>query len=237
MLPAVELSSRREDLLMHLPRKPVQSFSKGQLIYHSQQPSESLYIVVTGRVKVAYTADHGDEAIARMVRTEGLFGESCLIGGRPEGEIAVALESTTLMAWTCGEVEQQIEKDPRLGLLLAQYMVRECIELQDRIESSASYKTPERVMLAIVQLAADLGVPIADGSLRLPSLTHHTIAEYVGTSREIVTFHMNRLRRLGMLKYSRKCIDVNLEVLQEELRQRGVALPQSMRKMNEAVAV
>src|SRR5580692_6011390 len=108
MLPAVELSSRREDLLLHLPRKPVQSFSKGQLIYHSQQPSESLYIVVTGRVKVAYTADHGDEAIARMVRAEGLFGESCLIGARPEGEIAVALENTTVMAWTNVEVEQQI---------------------------------------------------------------------------------------------------------------------------------
>jgi CRP/FNR family cyclic AMP-dependent transcriptional regulator len=233
MLPAVELTSRREDLLTHLPRKPVQSFSKGQLIYHSQQPSESLYIVVTGRVKVAYTADGGDEAIARMVPVEGWFGESCLIGSRPQGESAVALENTTLMVWTSAEVEQQIDKDPRLGLLLAQYMVRECIELQDRIESSASYKTPERVMLAIVQLAADLGAQAPDGSLRLPSLTHHTIAEYVGTSREIVTFHMNRLRRLGMLKYSRKCIDVNLDSLQEELRQRGVALPQSLSKTNQ----
>jgi hypothetical protein len=33
----------------------------------------------------------------------------------------------------------------------------------------------------------------------VPSLTHCMLAEYVGTSREIVTFQMNRLRKLGLL--------------------------------------
>src|SRR5205807_4847945 len=133
---------------------------------------------------------------ARIVVAEGLFGESALIGGQHRTEAAVALDNVSLMSWTAGEIEAQIEREPRLGLALAQNMVRQCIELQDRIESMAVYKTPERVMLALIQLADSLGSPMADGSTRIVSLTHHTIAEFVGTSREIVTFQLNRLRRL-----------------------------------------
>jgi CRP-like cAMP-binding protein len=138
------------------------------------------------------------------------------------------------MGWTRAEIEQQIEREPRLGLALSQHLVHKCIELQDRIESMAIYKTPERVMLAMIQLASDLGTAMPDGAVRVPSLTHHTISEYVGTSREIVTFQMNRLRRLGMLRYSRKFIDVYVQAIEDELRQHAVTLPQAAR-MTQAV--
>src|SRR5205085_7418533 len=133
---------------------------------------------------------------------------SALIGGQHRVEAATALDNVTVMSWTAHEIETQIEREPRLGLALSQYLVRQCIELQDRIESMAIYKTPERVMLALVQLADSLGTPMADGSTRVSALTHHTIAEFVGTSREIVTFQLNRLRRMGMLRYSRKHMDI-----------------------------
>jgi CRP/FNR family transcriptional regulator, cyclic AMP receptor protein len=218
------LTNLELDLLSLLPRKPLQSFVRGQSIYSRHQPTDSTYIVITGSVKVTYSSEGGD-AVARMVRADGMFGESCLIGARPAGEAAMALDHTTLMAWSCTEIEQQIEREPRLGLHLSQYLIRQSLELQDRIECSASYKTPDRVMLAIAQLAKDLGTRLSDGSLRMPPLTHHTIAEYVGTSREIVTFQMNRLRRLGMLTYSRKKIEVSVQALYDELHQRGVVVP------------
>ena len=49
----------------------------------------------------------------------------------------------------------------------------------------------------------------------------------MGTSREIVTFQMNRLRRLGMLRYSRRHIDIYSQALCEALRQRGVSAPRA----------
>ncbi|MBZ5582177.1 MAG: Crp/Fnr family transcriptional regulator [Acidobacteriia bacterium] len=128
------------------------------------------------------------------------------------------------MSWTRAEIEQYIEQEPALGLALSQYVVRLCLDLQDRIESMAVYKTPERVMLAFLQLAETLGTPMPDGSTRIASLTHHTIAEFVGTSREIVTFQMNRLRRMGMLRYSRRHIDVYERALSDALRQQGIAV-------------
>ncbi len=220
----VEPAFLGEDPLTYLPRKPVQEFAKERVIFSPQQPSDHLYVVILGRVKITSTAEDGCQTVARIVRTEGLFGESCLIGSRSRSESATALDNVSLMSWTRAEIEQYIEQEPALGLALAQYVVRVCLDLQDRIESMAVYKTPERVMLAFIQLAETLGTPMADGSTRIASLTHHTIAEFVGTSREIVTFQMNRLRRMGMLRYSRRHIDVYAPALAEALRQQGIAV-------------
>ena len=68
---------------------------------------------------------------------------------------------------------------------------------------------------------------MADGATRIASLTHHTLAEYVGTSREIVTFQMNRLRRMGLLRYSRKNIDIYMVPIDEALRSHGINPPRA----------
>lgn len=188
-----------ENPLTYLPRKPVQECAKNRVIYDAQSPVRDLYVVILGRVKIATTADDGGQTIGRIVRAERLFGESSLIGPLARREAAVALDNAMLMSWSRHEIERQMEREPRLGIALSQYLVCECLELQARIECMAFHKTPERVMLALLQLAADLGSPMPGGSLRVDSLTHHTIAEFVGTSREIVSFQMNRLRRLGLL--------------------------------------
>jgi CRP/FNR family transcriptional regulator, cyclic AMP receptor protein len=215
-----------EDPLTYLPRKAVQEFAKNRAIYDDHNPATSLYLVILGRVKIGTTANDGGQTVGRIVRREGLFGESSLIGPVNRSESAIALDSVTLMSWTRSEIEQQVEREPRLGIALWQSLVRQCLDLQDRIESMAVHKTPERVMLALLQLSADLGTPTPDGSLRVASLTHHTISEFVGTSREIVTFQMNRLRRMGLVRYSRKHIDIYAQALRETLRQQGVSTPQ-----------
>ena len=214
-----------EDPLTYLPRKPVQEFTRRQVIYDAQQPTGCLYLVVLGRVTVRLNSDDGYQTIARIVCAEGIFGESALIGTSGREECAIALDDVTLMSWSREEIEAQIEREPRLGLALAQYLVRQCLELQERIESLAVHKTPERIMLALAQLADAMGNPTPDNATRIPAITHHTLAEYVGTSREIVTFQLNRLRRKGCLRYSRKFIDVYLPAIDAELLSQGVKPP------------
>jgi CRP/FNR family transcriptional regulator len=222
----------QHDALTYLPRKPLLEFAKGRTIYDVRQPNDHLYVVILGRVKISTTADDGCQTVGRIVCAEGLFGEACLLGITSRSESAMALENVTLMAWNRSEIEQQIEREPRLGIALSQYVVRQCLSLQDRIESMAMYKTPERVMLALAELAAELGSPLEDGATRVASLAHHTIAEYVGTSREIVTFQMNRLRRLGLIRYSRKHIDVYADAIKESLREQGIATPRSLGELH-----
>jgi CRP-like cAMP-binding protein len=216
-----------EDPLTYMPRKPIQELPRRHLIYDRMTPPAGIYLVMLGRVKVTYS-EEGPVTVSRIVTAEGLFGESALIGAENPSESAVVLDDVSVMSWTRAEIEQQIEREPRLGLALSQFLVRQCIDLQDRIESMAVYKTPERVIHALLQLAEAVGTPMADGSMRIASLTHHTISEYVGTSREIVTYEMNRLRRLGLLNYSRKFIDVHTDLMKQMIHEQGGRVASAM---------
>jgi len=202
--------------LIYLPLKPIKEIGKGHVIYSP----ESLYFVMRGRVTVTMAAE-GYETISRILCTEDFFGEAVLVGGQAV-HTAVVLVTAMLMSWTRDEIEAQIEREPRLGMALAQYFVRQNLALQERIKAVALHKIPERVLLAFAQLADLLGTPQPDGAIRIDSLTHQTIAEYVGTSREMVTSEMNRIRQLGLIRYNRRYIDVHSHAVAEALRQQGI---------------
>jgi CRP-like cAMP-binding protein len=210
-------STVKVDLSFYLPRKPFQEVAKKGIVYSPQQPSQSLYLVVSGRVKVSSALNGGE--IARIVHKGGMFGEPALVNTEQRCDAAVALDPLTLMAWSRGEIEQQVELNPGLGLALIRYLARHCLELADRMKTMVVHRTPERVMLAMLQFASESGVTMSDGSTRVESLTHQTLAEYVGTSREVVTFQLNSLRRLGLLRYNRKYIDLSIDRIEEAIRQ------------------
>ncbi len=216
-----------EDALEYLPCTTPVSYDKGQTVYGGAEQSAGLYVVLQGRVKVWRSAPDGVATILGIYGNEEIFGESCLIGGAAD-EFATALERTQVMTWPTAMVEEQITRSPRLGVALMQTLVSRGVALKDRIRNIAAEKTPARVALALLALAREQGARIEDGALRFPALTHQAISELVGTSREIVTAEMGKLRRLHLVDYSRRGIQVYCEALEEYISTRA-RLPQPPR--------
>jgi len=210
-------SREMEDALMYLPRKGVNDYRKGQTIFDEHQPSKGLHLVVAGRVKVTVPLDDGTQTVVDIFTTDDFFGESALLGSAHYSERALALDNVTLMSWTSPEIEEQVERQPRLGIALLQMLVKRGLDYEERLQSFALDKTPERVVRSLLRFAERLGSRMEDGSIKIPPLTHQVISEYVGTSREIVTFQMNHLRQKGYLRYSRKGIQVYADALREHL--------------------
>jgi CRP-like cAMP-binding protein len=213
-------SREMEDALMYLPRKGVTDFRRGQIIFDEHQPSRGLHLVVQGRVKVSIPLDDGSQTVVDIFTTDDFFGESSLLGAQQYTERAIALDNVTLMSWTSAEIEEQIERQPRLGVALLQMLVKRGLDYEERLQSFALDKTPERVVRSLLRFADRLGARTEDGSIRIPPLTHQVISEYVGTSREIVTFQMNHLRQKGFIRYSRKGIQVYADALRDYLHER-----------------
>src|SRR5581483_8150612 len=208
----------REDALMYLPRKGVIECRRGQIIYDEQHQSSGLYLVVKGRVKVSITMEDGSQTVTGVYCADEFFGEGAMVGKPERQERAVALENTTLLSWTNEEIEDQIERQPKLGMALIQILVERCLDFEARLQSMALEKTPQRVAFCLLSFAQRLGTPGPDGAVRIPPFTHQLLSEYVGTSREIVTFQMNHLRHLALLRYSRKGIEIFVEPLAAYLR-------------------
>jgi CRP/FNR family transcriptional regulator, cyclic AMP receptor protein len=212
-------SREMEDALMYLPRRGVTDYRKGHIIFEEHHPSKGLHLVVQGRVKVTIPLDDGSQTVVDIFTTDDFFGEYSLLGDPRNTERAVALDPVSLMSWTTQEIEEQVERQPRLGIALLQMLVKRALDYEDRLQSFALDKTPERVVRSLLRFADRLGTSTDDGSIRIPPLTHQVLSEYVGTSREIVTFQMNHLRQKGYLRYSRKGIQVYADALREHLQE------------------
>jgi CRP-like cAMP-binding protein len=218
---AQENVREREDALSYLPHKGIVDYRRKQIIYDEQHPAEGLFLIVRGRVKVAAKIEDGSQAVIGIYHADDFFGEMALLGVHTKHrERATTIEAATLMSWSAAEIEAQIERHPKLGLALVQILVDRCLTLQQRLQGLALDKAPERVVDCLLEFARS-GTREADGSVQIPPLTHETLSGYIGTSREIVTFHMNQLRRLGFLRYSRKGIQLFPEALREHMRRQG----------------
>jgi CRP-like cAMP-binding protein len=212
---------KMEDALMYLPRKGVSEYSKGETIFDENNPSRSLHLVVQGRVKFATPLDNGAQTVVDIFTTDDFFGESSLLGAARRIERASALDKVTLMSWDSTEIEEQVQRQPRLGIALMQMLVKRTLDYEERIQSFALDKTPERIAASLLRFAGRLGMQNDEGWMRIPPLTHQLISEYVGTSREIVTFQLNHLRQRGYLRYSRQGIQVSMDALRNHLRTQG----------------
>jgi CRP-like cAMP-binding protein len=213
----------KHDALNYLPSTRILEFPRRSAIYEPTRETSRLYLVLAGRVKLFSTAESGAQTLLRLVGAEEFFGEAALVpADHVVRETAVAIEPVQAMCWTAEEVQDRIEKEPRLGLALCEYFGRHNALLRERITTIANYKTGPRVVFALLQLARSNGSTTPQGAQRITGLTHQAIADYVGTSREIVTSELNRLRRLGYVSYSRLYTDIYASALAEWMRQQGM---------------
>jgi CRP/FNR family transcriptional regulator len=210
---AVAPQKQLEDPLAHLPCSNIVEYRKGQLIYNQDQPSTSIFLVIDGKVKVSRLAADGHQVVVDIYQPDEFFGESAFLGLPHRAEQASALDDTRLMTWTASEIEDIVMKRPRLAVALLQILTQRTIDFTHRIEGFSVDNISRRLARSLLRFSDRLGTAEDDGSVRMAPFTHELLAQYVGTSREIVTHYMNQFRRRGYLRYSRKGITLYRDAL------------------------
>jgi CRP/FNR family transcriptional regulator len=212
-----------EDPLAHLPCSTILEYRKGQTIYGQDQPSNSIYLVIDGKVKVCRLADDGRQVVVDIYQPDEFFGESAFLGLPQRTEVSVALENTKVMTWTTSEIEDIATRRPKLAIALLQLLVQRSMDFGSRIESFSVDNIARRLARALIRFSERLGHRTEDGSVQMIPFTHELLSQYVGTSREIVTHYMNQFRRQGYLRYSRKGILLHRDALRDWLRNDNIA--------------
>jgi CRP/FNR family transcriptional regulator len=211
---ALESNTGVDDVLAYLPVSSTSDYGKGQMIYSPDNPPKSIYLVLSGKVEISQITETGRELLLEIVRPEELFGESSLIDMPRYSEQATAFEKVRLMTWAVSDMEYLVMQRPRLGVGLLQILAKRNAEFTRRIESFSTESIERRLARTLVRFCERLGTPEEDGSLRMMPFTHELLSRYVGTSREIVSLHMNRFRKQGFVSYSRRGIVLHRDVIQ-----------------------
>lgn len=197
-----------EDALAYLPCSDIQEFAKGLQIYGPGDAAAGLYLIIDGRIKLSRVSESGVAVVVDIYHTDDFFGESALLNSPHEEEQAVALEPTKVMTWSAVEVERLIGLEPRLAVALMQVVVRRCLDFKNRLESFSLEGTTNRLARSLVHFAERMGRAPEGDAVTIAPITHEVLAQYVGTSREIISHHMSEFRNQGYIRYSRQGITI-----------------------------
>jgi CRP/FNR family cyclic AMP-dependent transcriptional regulator len=198
--------------LSYLAGGSMVEYRKGEVIYGWEHPSSSMYLVVEGRVKIGQLRDDGRETIIDIRQRDDSFGELAFLNLSNCPEQATALENARVMTWSTSTVEHTLQRRPRLAIALLQVLAQHITDLNDRIQNFRIDNSARRLAWSLIRFS-DRKIPQEDGRVHIVAFTHELLAQYLGTSREIVTRHLTQFRRDGYVQYSRKGLLLDREAL------------------------
>lgn len=88
---------------------------RGGMLFEAQEPSEGLYVVLAGQVKLFVRADNGQEKVIEVVRQHGHLGESIVFDHARHVTNARALSETTVLLVPAEVLLRELSQDPALA--------------------------------------------------------------------------------------------------------------------------
>jgi CRP/FNR family cyclic AMP-dependent transcriptional regulator len=209
---ALTESLQRVPLFAHLSEEEVGAiaevtreklYPRGSVIVFEDDPGDAMYVVATGQVKVVLTGDDGREVILSVLGEGDFFGEMALIDDLPRSAHVIAMEDSRLIVLYRDDFHRCLERAPRVALGLLRALSRRLRTADYKIGGLVLLDVPGRIARLLIELA-DQG----DGSTISRSITHNTIAQMVGSSRETVSRTIRDLADRGFIVVTRKTIEI-----------------------------
>jgi len=169
--------------------------------------SDSVYIVVKGRVRVTLYSLGGREVLLRSLGEGALFGELAAIDGQPRSATIVALSNCTLASIDAAAFRQAVSETPEAALWLARRLTAHIRDLTDRVFELNALKVSSRLHCELLRLCAAVGEEATQVTIE-PAPTHADLAARIGTHREAVTRELGELAEKGVLQQDRRRITV-----------------------------
>lgn len=179
------------------------TYPKNSVILFEDDPGDALYVVVSGQVKVVLSAEDGREVIL-SVRAQGdFFGEMSLIDKEPRSAHVIAMEDSKLLVLRREDFQKILVEMPQIALGLLRAMCTRLRQADDKIGGLVLLDVPGRVARLLLDMADE-----NDGTRITKRVTHHMIAQMIGSSRETVSRTMRNMVEQGLIEASRKLITI-----------------------------
>lgn len=198
-VPLFERLSRAElqKLAMLTQRK---KFAAGTAIFFQDDPSDSLYVVLSGSAKVFRTSEDGRDRIMTTLRAGDAFGELAMIEGQPRSASVQTLEDTEMLVLKRKDFERFAGEHPEFLYKMLQGMCERVRKINEDVLDLSFKDVPYRVLRLLAQLVTRHGESGADGwRITLP-LTVRELSSMVGSNTETVGRLLDRYESDGLIR-------------------------------------
>ena len=198
VLKAVPLfaSFPEEQLRMLATAVTRRSAPRSTTIIAGGDPTDSLYIVLSGRLKVMMGEPDGKEVILSILGAGEIFGEMGLIDDGLRSASVVAIEPCELLALTRTSFRKFLFENVEMAMNVMRVLVRRLRSADRKIGSLAMLDVYGRV----ARLLLDMSENVNGQQVLTKRLPKQDIAKMIGASREMVSLVMKDLEMSGYIE-------------------------------------
>jgi CRP/FNR family cyclic AMP-dependent transcriptional regulator len=181
----------------------VQSYPRNTVLIHEGEEGDSLFIVLSGRVKVYASNDAGREVVIDFHGPGEYVGEMSL-DGAPRSASVVTTEPSTCAVVSRARFREFILAHPDFALHLIGKLIQRTRLATENMKSLALSDVYGRLVRLLNSLAVE------DGERRVvpEKLTQQDIAERVGSSRDMISRLLKDLTAGGYLAVEDRTITI-----------------------------
>ena len=199
-----------EDELALLSRVVVRrSYARGSLILGAGDPIDSLYVLISGRIKVFMSDLDGKEVILAILGPNEFVGEMGLIDNSPRSANVVALEPCEVVCISKADFKRCLADNFDMAMTVMRGLVKRLREADNQIGSLALMDVFGRVARLLLEASEVVG----GEKVVTQKLSKQDIARMIGASREMVSRVMKHLQAAGYIEVRADTIVIRDNIL------------------------
>ena len=170
------------------------------VIFSQGDPTETVFYIQRGSVKLSVVSATGKEAVLGVLRPGEFFGEGALAGQPVHLATATTMTASRILAVPKRQMIRLLHQQRTFSDRFIAHMLARNTRLEEDLVDQL-FNASERRLARTLLLLARYGR--VEGPRRvLPRISQEVLAEMVGTTRSRVNFFMNKFRKLGFIEYN-----------------------------------
>lgn len=172
---------------------------KRDTIFSEGDPSDWLYAVLEGKVKITKISAEGKEIIIEVISPGDVFGAIAVMRGFPYPANAVAMEDTRLLKISRNNFLKILDGYPSVMYCMMQNLGDRMKGSHESLKNIALERVSSRIASLLLKLAEKSGVETPEGTVIDFKLTKQDIADMVGTTVETSIRTMSQFKKQGLI--------------------------------------
>jgi CRP/FNR family transcriptional regulator, cyclic AMP receptor protein len=202
---------RRTDLLRSAPDEVIDAVAtasrlrvlrRGQVVFTRGDPSDTLFVVISGRVKVVVRSADGGELTLTIIQPGGVFGELGIADGGPRSADADALDECQLLLVPFETVQGICAREPPVVQALLNSTTATLRRLTEAASDLVFLDLPRRVAKVLLSLPRG-----GDGVIR-PALSQEELAHQAGGTRQSINATLRGFERRGWIEVHDRVVTI-----------------------------
>ncbi len=176
------------------------------IVFSQGDPGDSLYGVVTGKVRISASTREGKEMFLNIMEPGDTFGEIALLDGNPRTATATTTAACELMIIPRAHFLALLQREPTVAIHLLQLLCQRIRWTSGQAEDSALLTVPNRLARRLLSLAKLHGQQSPKGIQLV--ISQEEMGRFLGISRQAVNQYLQEWRAKGWVDVGRGKVTV-----------------------------